>query len=250
MLELAYMSIEGMTEQDREALFACVTPERREQLTARKNRQSADLSLAGEVLARVMLWKKVRQFEEERQEQCDCIPDDFPYSRGAAGTIQPRDFVVVRDEQGKPYQETVPGLFFNYSHSGSMVACGIAGTNIGVDIQRRTDGGKVKEKVYCREEWAKEEDSAELSRFFTEIWAKKESYLKLTGEGLRREMKSLNVRKLRENDDVNWYGGWVLDDYCLYACVEESAARDAVSNIYPMSLGELTHLIKRVQEAE
>ena len=250
MLELAYMSIEGMTEQEREVLYTCVAPERQEALSARKSRQSADLSLAGEVLARMMLWKVVRRLEEERLTQCVCIPDDFVYSEGKAGVIQPKDFIIMRDKLGKPFQETVPGLFFNYSHSGTMVACGIAGTNIGVDIQRQTDGGKVKEKVYCREEWAKEESSADLTCYFTEIWTKKESYLKLTGEGLRREMKSLNVRKLRENDDVNWYGGWVLDDYCLYACVEESAAREAVSNIYPMSLGELTHLIKRVQEAE
>lgn len=248
MLEVAYMSIEGMSEADRELLYSCVTPERQEQLRSRRNSLSADLSLAGEVLARVMLWKTVRMQEEERQAQCDCIPDDYPYSGGRPGVIQPKDFVILRDKQGKPYQETVPGLFFNYSHSGSMVACGVAGENIGVDIQKQTEGSKVREKVYCEEELVDEENSVDWSRYFTEIWTKKESYLKLTGEGLRREMKSLNVRRMRVSGEVQWYGGWVLDDYCLYACVEDFTARKTGRNMYQMGLCEVTRLIKSVQE--
>lgn len=241
MLELAYMSIEGMTEQEREFLYTCVTPERREQLMSRKNRLSADLSLAGEVLARVMLWKMVRQLEEARQSQCDSIPDDFPYSGGVSGAIQPKDFVIVRDQYGKPYQETVPGLFFNYSHSGTMVACGIAGENIGVDIQKLTEGGRVREKVYCVGEW-EEGAYVDSSRYFTEVWTKKESFLKLTGEGLRREMKSLYVRKMQETGEVRWYGGWVLEEYCLYACVEGS---QTACKCVPISLSEIIELITK-----
>ena len=220
MLELAYMSIEGMTEREREVLYTCVAPERQRQLLARKNRLSADLSLAGEVLARVMLWKAVRKNEGECQAKCDCIPDDFAYSGGVSGRIRPKEFCIVRDADGKPYQETVPGLFFNYSHSGTMVACGIAGEAIGVDIQKLVEGNKVRKKVYCTEEWEEERASGNPPCFFTEVWTKKESYLKLTGEGLRREMKSLNVRKMQEKGDAQWYGGWISEDFCMYACVE------------------------------
>ena len=219
MLELVYMSIEGMTEQDREILYTCVTAERREQLKARKNRLSADLSLAGEVLARALLWKTVR-CQEERQVNRERIPDDFPYSGGVPGVIQPKDFVIVRDADGKPYQETVPGLFFNYSHSGTMVACGVAGENIGVDIQKLADGTKVSAKVYCPEEAEEAAESEGSAQFFTDIWTKKESYLKLTGEGLRKEMKSLNLKEMQENEVAQWFGGPVCNEYFLYACVE------------------------------
>ena len=239
MLELAYMSMEGMSGQDREILYSCVTTERREQLMARKNRQSADLSLAGEVLARWMLWKAVMQLEEERQAQCDCIPDDFPYSGGTPGVIKPKDFVILRGTDGKPYQETVPGLFFNYSHSGTMVACGIAGENIGVDIQKRTEGNRVREKVYCQAEYGEEKISGNPSRYFTEVWAKKESYLKLTGEGLRRDMTSLQLCKMQEDGEVLWYGGWTSEEYCLYACVENSGAGAKANKIYPIGLREM-----------
>lgn len=247
MLELAYMSIEGMTEQEREILYACVSPERREQLMARKNRMSADLSLAGEVLARVMLWKAVRRLEEERQAQGDCIPDDFPYSDGRVDVLQAKDIFITRDADGKPYQETIPGVFFNYSHSGTVVACGIAAENIGVDLQKLTGAGRVREKVYSQEEWEEEKTSGECSRYFTEVWAKKESYLKLTGEGLRRELKSLNVNKMRESNEVQWYGGWVLEEYCLYACVE---AGQTVWKCRQIRLDEMTGLIESLVCAE
>lgn len=206
---------------------------------ARKNRQSADLSLAGEVLARWMLWKAVMQLEEERQAQCDWIPDDFPYSGGTPGVIKPKDFVILRGTDGKPYQETVPGLFFNYSHSGTMVACGIAGENIGVDIQKRTEGNRVREKVYCQAEYGEEKISGNPSRYFTEVWAKKESYLKLTGEGLRRDMTSLQLCKMQEDGEVLWYGGWTSEEYCLYACVENSGAGAKTNKIYPIGLREM-----------
>ncbi len=245
MLELAYMSIEGMTEQDREILYACIMPERREQLRARKNRLSADLSLAGEVLARVMLWNVVRHLEEERLARRDWIPDDFPYSGGEPGVLQPKDFVILRDADGKPYQETVPGLFFNYSHSGMMVACGIAGENIGVDIQKLTEGGRVREKVYCQEEWEEEHTSDNPSRFFTEVWAKKESYLKLTGEGLRREMKSLNVHKMKESGDVQWYGGWISEEDCLYACVEGTVHQNEIMCIREYTVQEVIEVVRQ-----
>ena len=232
MLVIAYMSIEGMNDANREVLYSCVAPERREQLRARKNRTSADLSLAGEALARVMLCQMVRQLEIERKDSCDCIPDDFPYSGGMSGVIQPKDFVIAKDENGKPYQETVPGLFFNISHSGTMVACGMAGENIGVDIQKRTDGVKVSKKVLCPEEMEEERcrekaGTADLSCCFTEIWTRKESYLKLTGEGLRKAMTSLHVRKMQEDGECQWFGGWVTEEYCLYACVEGVVVKGA-----------------------
>ena len=259
MIELAYMSIEGITEQEREFLYTCVAPERREQLMARQNRLSADLSLAAEALARVMLCRTVRRLEAERLANGEWIPDDFPYSGGMPGRIQPKDFVIVRAENGKPYQGTVPGLFFNCSHSGTMVACGVAGEEIGVDIQKRTDGGRLREKVFCSEEM----QEAESSGFFTEVWAKKESYLKLTGEGLRKELKSLNVCRMQTESQVQWHSEWVLDEYYLCACLENrgtygtagtllkqdsGAAKGRAFRSCPVRPEEITEYIREVQE--
>lgn len=239
MLELVYMSMGEISDAERNILYSCIAPERREQLKMRKNQTSADRSLAAEALARVMLLQAVRKIGEEKLAQCDCIPDDFPYSGGNSGSLQAKDFVIYRDENGKPYQGTVPGLYFNCSHSGSMVACAIADAEVGVDIQKITDGSKVKERIFCKQELSE-------NPCFTEIWAKKESYLKLTGEGLRREMATLYVRIMQENGEVQWFGGPVCDGYYLYACV--GGETDVQKNGWKMYRMTLQEVLKTIRE--
>lgn len=239
MLEVAYMSIEGMSETDRELLYSCVTPERCQQLKKRGNRLSADLSLAAEGLARVMICQIVKQLEKVRLTAGDCISDDFPYSGGVAGALQPKDIAIICQESGKPYQGTVPGLYFNYSHSGMMIACGVAGEEIGVDIQQVRHNILIREKVYCKDEELEDADYSN-DEYFAEVWAKKESYLKMTGEGLRREMKTLNVRKMQEEGDAQWYGGKIGADYYLYACVKNKET----GNFYQTDLSEVIAFIQ------
>ncbi len=247
MFELAYMSIEGMNNEAREVLYSCVAPERRQELMTRWNRISADLSLAAEGLARVMICRIVQQIEKERVASGDCIPDDFPYSGGIAGALQAKDIHIERDENGKPYQGTVPGLYFNYSHSDILVACGVTGEEIGVDIQEVRHNVKIRERVYCQEE--KQEDAAyDNDEFFAEVWAKKESYLKLTGEGLRREMKTLNVRKMQEDGEVQWYGGKIGADGYLYACVE--GKQEESPKVQKITLGEVIDFLKEQRICE
>ena len=153
--------------------------------------------------------------------------------------MRAKDFVISRDGNGKPYQGTVPGLYFNYSHSGNMVACAIADAEVGVDIQKITDGSKVKERIFCKQELSE-------NPCFTEIWAKKESYLKLTGEGLRREMATLYVRIMQENGEVQWLGGPVCDGYYLYACV--GGETDVQKNGWKMYRMTLQEVLKTIRE--
>lgn len=246
MLEVAYMSIEGICEEKRELLYSCVSPERCQQLKKRRNRLSANLSLAAEGLVRVMMCRIVQQMEAARIASGDCIPDDFPYSGGIAGGLQAKDIRIGLDENGKPYQGTVPGLYFNCSHSGIMVACAVAGEEIGVDIQEIVHNIRIRERVYCEEE--KQVDAAgDKDEFFSEIWAKKESYLKLTGEGLRREMKTLNVRKLQEEGEAQWYGGRLEEAYYLYAC---TAGKQEEINVRKISLDEVIEFLKEQRICE
>lgn len=214
MLELVYMSIEELGDSDREILYSCIAPERREQLKMRKNQTSAALSLVAEGLARVMLLQMAKG-------------------------MRAKDFVISRDGNGKPYQGTVPGLYFNYSHSGNMVACAIADAEVGVDIQKVSENVKVRERIFCPQEL--EEDCC-----FTEIWTKKESYLKLTGEGLRREMSTLCVQKMQNDGEVKWFGGPVCDGYYLYACV--GGETDVQKNGWKMYGMTLQEVLKTIRE--
>ncbi len=93
---------------------------------------------------------------------------------------------VCIGEHGKPYLQNSGAIFFNLSHSGDYVLCGIADRQIGVDIQKRHDKdvSGVKEKIHNAQD--KEED------FFL-LFSAKEAFCKCTGEGLQRDLSHIAV---------------------------------------------------------
>jgi phosphopantetheinyl transferase len=94
------------------------------------------------------------------------------------------------DEWGKPYLTGIENVYMNISHSGTMAACVIASIPISVDVLE-TDyyiSDDFKRKVVTQSD--KEPcDKREL----LSLWTKKESYVKLTGKGLRTSMLSFSV---------------------------------------------------------
>lgn len=93
---------------------------------------------------------------------------------------------VCIGEHGKPYLQSNSDIFFNLSHSGNYVLCGIAERQIGVDIQKRhaKDVSGVKEKIHNAQD--KDED------FFL-LFSAKEAFCKCTGEGLQRDLSHIAV---------------------------------------------------------
>lgn len=93
---------------------------------------------------------------------------------------------VCVGEHGKPYLQNSGDIFFNLSHSGKYVLCGITDRQIGVDIQKRHDKdvSGVKEKIHNAQD--KEED------FFL-LFSAKEAFCKCTGEGLQRDLSHIAV---------------------------------------------------------
>lgn len=93
---------------------------------------------------------------------------------------------VCIGEHGKPYLQNNSDIFFNLSHSGDYVLCGIADRQIGVDIQKRHDKdvSGVKEKIHNAQD--KDED------FFL-LFSAKEAFCKCTGEGLQRDLSHIAV---------------------------------------------------------
>lgn len=100
---------------------------------------------------------------------------------------------ILRDENGRPYFKDTPHLDFNISHSNSMVACAVClsdefAPRVGIDCEEiyGKDPTLLAERYFTE----KERDfvlSAENKAYaFTEIWTKKEAYLKHLGTGLSR----------------------------------------------------------------
>jgi len=95
-------------------------------------------------------------------------------------------------EHGKPTIIGHEDIHFNLSHCKTAVACAISDAPIGIDIESIRP---VKESVIrysMSDDEAKQIfESANPDIEFTKLWTKKESVLKLTGEGINDNMKSV-----------------------------------------------------------
>lgn len=91
-------------------------------------------------------------------------------------------------EKGKPFLRGYP-WYFSLSHSGDYVLCAFSGREVGADLQRMepVDAGKLAGRFFAgREREVLEACGTEAlrQRLFFELWAKKEAFGKLTGQGV------------------------------------------------------------------
>ncbi len=87
-----------------------------------------------------------------------------------------------------------PALHFNLSHTTGLVACAVAGDEVGADVEwvgRRTDPARLARRFFAPAEAEAIESPADEDRRrrrFFELWTLKEAYLKARGEGLTRRL--------------------------------------------------------------
>lgn len=89
-------------------------------------------------------------------------------------------------EKGKPYLKDFP-LYFNLSHSGDYVLCGLGSEEIGADIQQHCgkDVRKIAQRFFSEREATVIERAGEArEELFYRLWTRKEAYGKLTGRGI------------------------------------------------------------------
>ena len=99
------------------------------------------------------------------------------------------------EKKGKPYLVGRKDICFNLSHSGSYVVAAFDTAPVGIDIEEiKSDGKKIAERFFCSEEIA-----------FTELWTRKESYIKAVGEGMRIPLDSFSVLEDRMRMDEDFY---------------------------------------------
>ena len=94
------------------------------------------------------------------------------------------------DQLGKPYLENNEDVFISISHSGYLSVCAAAHFPIAVDVLE-TDyyiANSFQRKVVGPNDKIPEDKRALLS-----LWTKKESYVKLTGKGLRTSLLSFYI---------------------------------------------------------
>ncbi len=99
--------------------------------------------------------------------------------------------------RGRPYLAARPEIDSSLSHSGGMAACAVGRPFVGVDIQKikRAISLPLAQRVCTHAEmrWLWQKEAAQRAEAFVGLWALKESYLKWSGEGLSRSMRSFSA---------------------------------------------------------
>ena len=112
--------------------------------------------------------------------------------RDEYGINEPVEFVY--SGKGKPTLKNHPHIHFNLSHSSNTAVCAVAESNIGVDVQKITTvNDNVAKRVLTAEEYLIFNNTGNPGEYFCEIWTIKESYFKLTGQGISEEFRNLSA---------------------------------------------------------
>lgn len=138
--------------------------------------------------------------------------------RVALGT---EEYQIEKNSFGKPYIKNCEGFFYNLSHSGRYVVLAWGDSEVGVDVQRHRD--HVNLQAFAKRYFTSEEQAyvREDPRRFYEIWTKKESYVKYTGEGLGRGLGSFCVLELEP--PIRYRYRTLEGGYSLCLCTTEEA---------------------------
>lgn len=111
--------------------------------------------------------------------------------------LAPGALVFTAGAFGKPCLETgQPSVEFNLSHSGAWVVCAINSTPVGVDVEQiRPVEPELSRRVFSATEDLQRhfvDPSGRLDQFFR-LWTLKESYIKMTGQGLTLPLPDFSV---------------------------------------------------------
>lgn len=159
--------------------------------------------------------------------------------------IAPRDLVLDKNENGKPSIQGHPEFYFNLSHAGEYVVLAYGDVPLGVDIEeiRDKNNRRVAKRCFTEAEYAyvagadSEENreaktgtdltladpSMDVNARFFYLWTMKESYLKLTGEGISVPLNSFEIDPVQKAVKGTHYRYSMrrMDDYWLAVCTGE-----------------------------
>ena len=114
-----------------------------------------------------------------------------------AETLKKRGLSADNVKVGENGKLFCGGAHFNLSHSGGMVLCAAADAPVGCDIERVSDAHfEIMKRVFSpreREYVLEPQDAAGRNRRFFRLWTMKESYLKMTGEGLSLSPRNIEI---------------------------------------------------------
>ena len=106
---------------------------------------------------------------------------------------------IERDEKGRPF--AFGGDFdFNVSHTDDLAVCAISSARVGVDtekIRALPDRDRFITRYFSKNEIDYIEGSNDKDEAFFRVWTRKEALLKLSGDGLTKDLRTLDTADAR-----------------------------------------------------
>ena len=160
----------------------------------------------------------------------------------ALSDIGVENFEVDYIKNGKPCIKGGVDLFFNLSHSGERVMCAISCFDVGCDVEKiKPVNLKIAERFFFENEYkviAKLTTEQERQDMFFRLWTLKESFMKVTGLGMKLPLDSFSINisdeeiSVSQNVDENTYYFKEYDlekDYKYSVCGLVNAFDDAIN---------------------
>ena len=103
----------------------------------------------------------------------------------------------AKGEHGKPFFTLLPKIHYNISHSGKYVMCLFAGEEVGIDIQihKKVNYERILERLVPADMVREILEADEMEKAFFAQWVLREAYIKWTGEGLSRDLRTIPMDK-------------------------------------------------------
>lgn len=154
--------------------FRQASPQRREKVLSYRN----DLAKRQALCAEVLLREGLKAFGYSEPE--------LAYEFGA---------------NGKPYLVGIEEVHFNISHSGDYVMCAVSTEEIGCDVEAVSEKTaerdlRIAERFFRKEEVQAIQNASseqEKRELFFRYWTRKESFMKLTGLGMKLPMNAFQI---------------------------------------------------------
>lgn len=125
------------------------------------------------------------------------------------------EFEFEFEPSGKPRIAGRSDIFFSISHCSRCVACIVSDAPVGIDVEDIQYDELLSKKVCNSEELQRIAAAANPAEEFTKLWTMKESFLKMTGQGIVNDLPAV----LQENHtefktEINEEAGYVLCTAC------------------------------------
>lgn len=159
--------------------------------------------------------KQMAQFKFEKERQL-CVAAYLLLRQGLREEYGITDKPVFGFmEGGKPFLIEYPSIHFNISHCKNAVVCALESHPIGIDVEEICSYEEdVKRFAMNDMELQQINEAADPDVEFAKYWTMKESFLKLTGEGLRDDLKTVFPNEAKYSTVVNAQGGYVYSVCC------------------------------------